>query len=418
MNSFLVVPSNIPWQELKAEALEELVFWLLDALGAKDLQWRVGATTHHSSDGGRDLEATFHQATPDGEVVAERWWVQCKGRNKAVDRRVAQDGLADAEAVGDVDVLLVVTNSRFTNPTWDWVNQLRKRQRRPAVRLWDRERLERLLIRHPDVVARAAPEALSLQGRLEALTAQFWNQMYFPGPVDLEALWAGRDELTWTERTLVAVTAGELVNGDLGRRPWAAWMECDQLAACLITTLANGLYLAFRCTRFGIDSNKVVRVAAYLSLAGLHRLEASVMKDVLSDPWQFTEGDPLDSNVVTAFQEFLLSPVVAQLQGEVGDICSRDCQRVLTDVGTLAESEAVPSYWDRLIAPSAQHPAPPQDDRHLVIQFWEAPCRIGVVKSENECPLFEDEQPIAERVEQLQRIVSLRVDQRVEGRGP
>ena len=64
--SSLVIPSNIPWQELKGEVLEEFVFWLLDSMGAKDMEWRRGGTQTTAADGGRDLEATFHVPVPDG----------------------------------------------------------------------------------------------------------------------------------------------------------------------------------------------------------------------------------------------------------------------------------------------------------------------------------------------------------------
>lgn len=63
----LFMPSNLPWDELTAETLEELIFWLMDAIGAKDLEWRKGGKGITNSDGGRDIQATFHVPSPDGE---------------------------------------------------------------------------------------------------------------------------------------------------------------------------------------------------------------------------------------------------------------------------------------------------------------------------------------------------------------
>jgi hypothetical protein len=34
----LVIPSNIPWDNLKAKDLEECLYWLLDEMGAEDLE--------------------------------------------------------------------------------------------------------------------------------------------------------------------------------------------------------------------------------------------------------------------------------------------------------------------------------------------------------------------------------------------
>ena len=55
----LIVPSLIPWDDLTQEHLEELLYWLLDDLGLRDLRWRRGGEKTTTSDGGRDLEATL-----------------------------------------------------------------------------------------------------------------------------------------------------------------------------------------------------------------------------------------------------------------------------------------------------------------------------------------------------------------------
>lgn len=37
-----VLPAPIPFADLKRQDLEECVFWPMDAMGAKDLEWRLG----------------------------------------------------------------------------------------------------------------------------------------------------------------------------------------------------------------------------------------------------------------------------------------------------------------------------------------------------------------------------------------
>ena len=71
MEQELVVPTNIPWESLKQANLEECLFWLLDSLGAKDIEWRKGGVGMGASDQGRDIEATFYMPTPDGDLRAE-----------------------------------------------------------------------------------------------------------------------------------------------------------------------------------------------------------------------------------------------------------------------------------------------------------------------------------------------------------
>ena len=53
-----VLPASIPFADLKRRDLEECIYWLFDAMGAKDLEWRTGGSGDGAPDGGRDLEAT------------------------------------------------------------------------------------------------------------------------------------------------------------------------------------------------------------------------------------------------------------------------------------------------------------------------------------------------------------------------
>ena len=63
-----VLPASIPFANLKRKDLEECVYWLFDAMGAKDLEWRTGGTGGGAADGGRDLEARFYTPGADSEI--------------------------------------------------------------------------------------------------------------------------------------------------------------------------------------------------------------------------------------------------------------------------------------------------------------------------------------------------------------
>src|SRR5215471_12532835 len=80
-----VLPAAIPFAELKSRDLEECVYWLLDSMGAKDLEWRTGGTGAGAADGGRDLEARFYTPTADGEIDAQKWWIESKGRGGTLE---------------------------------------------------------------------------------------------------------------------------------------------------------------------------------------------------------------------------------------------------------------------------------------------------------------------------------------------
>src|SRR5260370_5693519 len=63
-----VLPASIPFADLKRRDLEECIYWLFDAMGAKDLEWRTGGSGGGAPDGGRDLEATFYTPGSDKEI--------------------------------------------------------------------------------------------------------------------------------------------------------------------------------------------------------------------------------------------------------------------------------------------------------------------------------------------------------------
>lgn len=158
MPSHLVLPSQIPLADLRGRDLEQCLFWLVDSIGDKDLEWRHGGSSGGASDGGRDLEATFQMAAPDGEVSRQKWWIEAKGRAKTVEAEAVKTAVHNARGKLDLDVLIIATNSVFSNPTRDWLSQWQASEPRSMVRLWDRERLEQLLSQHSEVdAARSTP---------------------------------------------------------------------------------------------------------------------------------------------------------------------------------------------------------------------------------------------------------------------
>jgi HJR/Mrr/RecB family endonuclease len=169
--SELVIPSKIPWDHLKAKEVEECLYWLLDEMGAKNLEWRLGGSGGGTADSGRDLEAQFYISTPDGELTRQKWWIEAKGRSHTVEPSVVKESILNARGVATVDVLLIATNSQFSNPTRDWVKQWQETNPRPVIRLWDRYNLERHISKHPAVAVRLFPDAL--RGYPETQDANF-----------------------------------------------------------------------------------------------------------------------------------------------------------------------------------------------------------------------------------------------------
>ncbi|MGD9107829.1 MAG: restriction endonuclease [Gammaproteobacteria bacterium] len=141
--------SNIPWNTIKGQELEKLVYDIFSSRGAKELVWRKGSIGKSASDGGRDLECTFHRPSPFGELESEKWWVQVKGRKDTIKTDEVKKIINHIViAYQEVDVIVIATNSIFTNATRDWIDKVQKTHKRPKIKMWDQNTLDKLIIKY------------------------------------------------------------------------------------------------------------------------------------------------------------------------------------------------------------------------------------------------------------------------------
>ncbi|PYV68761.1 MAG: hypothetical protein DMG97_23870 [Acidobacteria bacterium] len=133
-DSKFVIPTAIPFERLRARELEECVYWLLDSMGAQELVWRVGTQGRSAADSGRDIEAHFHIASPNADLVRQKWWIECKGRKQTVEASATKETANNAQAMPEIDVLVIVTNTTFSNPTRNWVKEWQRSHPRPTVK--------------------------------------------------------------------------------------------------------------------------------------------------------------------------------------------------------------------------------------------------------------------------------------------
>lgn len=382
-----VLPASIPFMDLKGKDLEECVYWLLDAMGAKDLEWRVGGTGGGAADGGRDLEALFFEVDDEGELKPQRWWVECKGRTGTVESDEVKSAVNNALAYDGLDRLIIATNTQYSNPTRDWVKAWQGKHPVPKIQLWDRTHLERYLSRHPDVVLRLFSEALSPEGRAKAMESRFWNKLEFAPLETLVGLWKARESVELTPMCLFAVVANEFANGDISDRPWGAVFEPASITEVLAIGLTNVGYLLMRSSRAGIDQRLLYRSFAYLILIVLESLPGDAVAQFVINSLNRGETDLFPEEM----QDMILAPVLDQLLLEMQDLCSDGCNRVMVASGTSLtdhRSEAE-TYWLRFESEPAEEAA---DDRRLRIERFDAPCVVGFqVDRDNHCPLFQCE---------------------------
>ena len=379
-----VLPASIPFANLKRRDLEECVYWLLDAMGAKDLEWRTGGSGDGAADGGRDLEAHFYTPGADGEIESQKWWIECKGRAGTVESSEVKSAVNNALAIDGLDYVVIATNTQFSNPTRDWIKEWQTKYPRPKVRLWDHSQLERYLSRHPDVVLRLFSEALSSQGRFQAMESRFWNKLEFTNPNGLADLWKVRDKIEVSAMGLFAAVVNEFANGNITHRPWGAVLDAASLVSVLQIGLVNVSYLLMRSSKGGVDPKPISRAFAYLILAALDTLPAENVARLITDSIVLGKGGEMPEGV----QEFLLMPIADQLLSEMQDVCSADCRRMSSlDRSALTDDkDEVDDYWLRLEAEGVEEPT---ERRVMRLELLDAPCIVGFpVDKDHHCPLF------------------------------
>jgi hypothetical protein len=385
----LILPSEIPWESLHAKDFEECLYWLFDAMGTRDLEWRVGGTGDGAADGGRDLELTFAIPTPDGDVINERWWIEAKGRKKTVERRAVQESVLNCAGRGEVDVIVICTNSLFSNPTVDWVKQWQLSHARPRVRLWDRNRLEALFSKYPQAAIRLFPDALTAQGKLEVLRTRFWSKSAYAPRLNLEELWKVRATLNWSDEAHLAVLVSEIANGDILERPWHAAVSEDDQLNLLGLALLNVPMFCIRADWAGFEQFPFFKAIGLLISLAVRRTSAHEVSDFINSVWESTDGEYNEG-----VQKLLLDPVMDQMIREFRDVCTSDCQRVYTDPIELTENQ-IKSYWRRFTISPAEVGKNKRDSRILTLETGDKPCNVGFKCDRDvRCPLLalEDQQ--------------------------
>ncbi|OPY98915.1 hypothetical protein A5906_30630 [Bradyrhizobium sacchari] len=88
---------------------------------------------------------------------------------------------------------------------------------------------EQYLSKHPDVVLRLFSEALSVEGRFQALETGFWDRMDLVPAGVLANLWKARKQTEVSAMGMFAAIASEFANGSIAQRPWGAALKSPDL---------------------------------------------------------------------------------------------------------------------------------------------------------------------------------------------
>ena len=103
---------SIYWNTLTPSDFEKLIFFLLDDMGFKNLEWRKGGEGISATDGGRDLEAAYARIGPDDTLTFEEWWIEVKYRSQTLQPHTVQRAVLNAAGRPAVDVFAIVVIDR------------------------------------------------------------------------------------------------------------------------------------------------------------------------------------------------------------------------------------------------------------------------------------------------------------------
>lgn len=399
--------THILWSKVTGAQLEELLFGLLDAMGASHLVWRAGTNCGvNAADGGRDIEATFSHPTPDGASRQEVWWIESKGRKEAVEKQAVQNAVMDASA--GADVVVIATNSRFTNPTRDWVRDHVQRHPAPAVSLWDRDHLDRLVRAHPTVAARVLPEALSNLDRLTLLISRFEDLGEEPTTVDLDYFWERREWLSMQEPMLLARAIAMFLYREGTALPrLRAWWRLISESAAPHALLIGLIQLPDQASDLDaprpLEQVRTLAAASRLLLASLRLLPDDDAYDMTLNPWKYTNHADIQEEDLEAWRHGALAPALAFSQAELLGPCADDCNRVMADKVHESEPLATPKWWNLVFGRDERI-----DERQLVFEDFDASCVVGADVASG-CPLVVSNQlGLSTIVRGLQAVIRFR----------
>ncbi|WP_406239895.1 restriction endonuclease (plasmid) [Acetobacter orientalis] len=380
-----ILPTGIPFADLKGKDLEECVYWLVEAMGGRDLEWRTGGSGGGAADGGRDLEATFYVSSPDGEMEPQRWWIECKGRKGTLEKEEVVRAVTNALAYENLSNLVIVTNTAFSNPTRDWVKTWQKNHSHPRVRLWDRETLERQLSQHPSVVMRLFSEALSPEGLLRIVQERFWNKLEYVPLRALQTLWDNRETLEIGPLERFALIANEFANSSIAERPWAACSSNHDLLDLICNTFYNLLYINNKTISAGVFRGPILAAFSHVILVAIQKCEPSSLADLIIEICRRSNDIELSDQTV----KNILNPVLERLSDEMRQICSADCKRIVFIVdGSLEDmDDIIDRYWRGLNPESFIEEK--EYKSAITIESLSQPCNVGYeLNEEIKCPLF------------------------------
>lgn len=371
------------WNRISPADFENLIFFLLDDMGFKNLEWRKGGEGISSTDGGRDLEATFTKIEPGDRVELEKWWIEVKYRSKNLSPRIVKESVLNSVGRDGVDVFTIVTSGTISNNTLDWIKDFQSNHSTPRIRIWQRHDIERILRKYPQITSRFFDIAMTLSERIEVVESQFWNHVMLPTLDEIDNAYKQYSNLQWSGTNLLPFMVAEASAGYPEFRKWGLITTEELLLETFIIGLANIPQLIVRFKQYGRSNKPLIDGLAYILEIALLRLNLDYLLNVISNPYNVMEGE---IDPPPEFLNFIWEPILSNMFLDLGLSCSIDCDKV--SWGDDEERHSF-SFFSRFFSHKSEI-LPKDDEPFVVIQISSLDCVIDLVPDGEYCSLSTD----------------------------
>lgn len=283
--------SQYVWELLSPADFEKLVFFLLDDMGFKNIEWRKDGEGISSTDGGRDLEATFTRIEPGDIVELEKWWVEVKYRSGNLAPATVKESILNAAGREGIEVFAIFTTGTISNNTWDWIKEFQSSQSKPKIRVWQRHDIERVLKKYPQTASRFFLASLSLSEKVQAVENRFWNSVSLPTLDEIDEIWKSYSDIQWSGSNFLPFVVAEISAGYPEFRQWGFSVSELIVLEAFVVGLANLPQLVVRFNQTGRSSMPLYEGLAYLLEIALLSFDVDRTYNICVNPYQFMDVD-------------------------------------------------------------------------------------------------------------------------------
>jgi len=378
----LILRDKLDWRDITPEDFEKLVFFLLDAIGAKNIIWRKGGEGISSSDQGRDLECTFHIMGDKGKIEEEYWWVEIKYRKKTLEKTTVQKGVTNSKgAPPHIKKFLIITNTQVSNATIEWVKEFDKKYPNLKTIIWQFFDLEQLILKHPRILLRFFPTSLTIKGKAQVIKSQFMHNLTFPSIEEISDLWDNYEKIDFDSFLLLPVITSEVNFGDISKRPWLLRCDREQLIEIFITSLCNLPPFIYRGMQYSREQEIFIKGVAYIIESAIFILGSDFTSKILKNPFEFCSPK---LEVPEELLVIILKPIFTQIFQDLLYPCIYTCEKIdICNSDEIIKSEYI-NFFDRFKV-NKIHSLENKNTDFLYIGNLNIECPASLGK---ECPLL------------------------------